>query len=92
VAQIAIWAASWPLSSVGVANVKVHDEPLAVVLSHTSLRQQYIDRIFTRHAADRLQHAQTREAALVAVGHHTTLAGDLETQVKDQQTQGQLHE
>jgi hypothetical protein len=82
VAQIAAWAAAWPLSSVGIANVKVLDEPLAAVLSHTSLRQQYIDRIFARRAAERLDHTATREAATAAIGLHASLAGDLAKKLK----------
>jgi hypothetical protein len=84
VAQIAAWAAAWPLSSVGIADVKVLDEPLAVVLSHTSLRQQYIDRMFARRAADRLDHPATREAAMAAIGLHASLAGDLARKLQAQ--------
>jgi hypothetical protein len=88
VAQIAVWAAAWPLSSVGIAEVKVLDEPLIVVLSHTSLRQQYVDRIFARRAADRLDHPATREAATAALGLHHSLAGDLSKKLQPPAKQG----
>jgi hypothetical protein len=88
VAQIAAWAAAWPLSSVGIADIKVLDEPLTVVLSHTSLRQQYVDRIFARGAGDRLDHPATREAATAALGLHHSLAGDLSKKLQSPAKQG----
>ncbi|HVW35773.1 MAG TPA: hypothetical protein VHB99_00660 [Pirellulales bacterium] len=69
------WAAEWPLSSVGIANVNPRN--IDDVLDHAGLRTLYVDRIIARRDRSRLSEPRVRQAVLAAVGNYRELAADL---------------
>ncbi|HUY90017.1 MAG TPA: hypothetical protein VMV10_14875 [Pirellulales bacterium] len=69
------WAADWPLSSVGMANVNPAD--IGDVLEHAGLRGLYVDRIIARRDRSRLSDPRLKEAVQAALGAFSELAADL---------------
>lgn len=65
------FGADWPLSSVGLADVKVDEARVEVVLNDDALRGAYIDRVLGRVDLGRLRHEPVAEAARLAIGPHT---------------------
>jgi hypothetical protein len=73
--RLRTWAAEWPLSSVGVADV--NPPHIDDVLEHAGLRTLYVDRIIARRDRSRLSEPRVRQAVLAAVGSYHELAADL---------------
>lgn len=65
-------AHDWPLSSVGIA--EIGDVDAAPLLAHPSLRQLYVDRIFTADDTARLNDPAVRQAARASLGIFPELA------------------
>ena len=69
------WAADWPLSSVGIANVNPRN--IDDVLDHAGPRTLYVDRIIARRDRSRVSEPRVRQAVLAAIGSYRELAADL---------------
>jgi hypothetical protein len=83
VAKVAEWAALWPLSSVGIAEISPARAALDIVVAQPALRRLYVDRIIARADASRLTDERVREAVCTALGLHLDLAGDLAKHLRD---------
>jgi hypothetical protein len=66
VTRLREWAAQWPLSSVGVAQVEPQN--VAEIAGHPGLLRLYVDRILTRKDWPRLADPAVRAAAEEAIG------------------------
>lgn len=65
-------AAEWPLSSVGVRDLRIASiEPF---IGHASLRQLYVDRILACQDASRLEDPRVAEGVRAALGAHPELS------------------
>lgn len=73
--RLRTWAAEWPLSSIGMADV--NPPHIDDVLEHAGLRTRYVDRIIARRDHSRLSEPRVRQAVLAAVGNYRELAADL---------------
>lgn len=69
------WGARWPLSSVGVPELNITGS--LEFLSHSCLRQLYVDRIIARRDRTRLGDATTRDALRGALGAYPALSPEL---------------
>lgn len=69
------WANQWPLSSVGISDVKVTDS--LTWLDDPCLRQIYVDRILAEQDASRLADTRTLDAVRIAVGRQSHLVTKL---------------
>lgn len=68
------WAAEWPLSSVGVANVEPRN--VEELLTHAGLCQLYVDRILTHKDWSRLRDENVRTAVRQSLGAYDSLWPD----------------
>lgn len=75
------WAAEWPLSSTGMADV--NPPHIDDVLEHAGLRTLYVDRIIARRDRSRLSEPRVRQAVLAAIGSYRELAADLAGAITD---------
>lgn len=75
VAILKDWANQWPLSSVGISDVKVADA--LIWLDDSCLRQIYVDRILAEQDASRLADTRTLDAVRTAVGQQSHLVPKL---------------
>jgi hypothetical protein len=73
--RLRTWAAEWPLSSIGMADV--NPPHIDDVLEHAGLRTRYVDRIIARRDRSRLSEPRVRQAVLAALGNYRELAADL---------------
>lgn len=76
------WSVQWPLSSVGVADVRGFD--LAPIQRSPSLVTMYVDRIITRRDHQRLTEPRTRQWIGESLGMHSHLAGELASNLSEQ--------
>ncbi len=69
-------ALEWPLSSVGIAGLKLENlSEVETILSHRGLRQLYADRIIQHGDTDRIQHPGARAAVQAGLGQHAATLG-----------------
>ena len=76
-------ARAWPLSSVGIRDLKDIDQTAleTTVLTDVSLKQLYVDRIIERDDLSRLDTPVVRRAVDDALGLHTRLAPSIESEL-----------
>lgn len=69
-------ARAWPLSSVGIPDLKPADlAEIGTLLGHRGLRQLYVDRILQHGDTARAEHPTVRAAVLASLGQHVALLG-----------------
>lgn len=75
VERLMAWAASWPLSSVGISGVS--PGPIEAFIEDESLRMLYVDRIIATKDVSRLTNDRVRIAVAAAIGAFPELAPEV---------------
>jgi hypothetical protein len=70
VVRLGQWAEAWPLSSVGMGNVKPERKGESEITAHGGLVQLYVDRILAKKDWSRLTHPAIRAAVRRSLGGH----------------------